>query len=126
MKEIYSTDISEKKEFTKYGDTFRQIRNNPETGWWLYERTNIEYGHKHYEVVKGKPKKNPNGEIVLTYPSDNDWGVYGYTIPDCWWAQETIEFIMGRKTTSAKELYEFKAMLKYAPISPNVSEIREF
>ena len=129
MKEIYATDISEKKEFTKYGDTFRQVRNNPETGWWLYERTS-KFGVKHYEVVKGKPKINPNGEKVFVYPSDSDWGIYGYTIPECWWAQPTIDFIMGRDTTSAQEMYEFKKTLKNHPDnpynSPNKSEIREF
>ena len=120
MEKIFRKDISEIKTFKKYGEVFTQIKNNPETGWWLYDRGDC------YEVVKGKPKKNPNGEIVLVYPSDSDWGKYGYTVPKCWWAQETIDFIMGRKSTSAQELYEFKKTLKYAPISPNIKEIREF
>ena len=122
MKEIFSTDISEMKTFTKFGDVFRQIRNNPETGWYLYERT----PRKRYEVVKGKKHKNPDDNVVFAYPSNEDWGTYGYTIPDCWWAEKTIDFIMNRKTISAQELYEFKKTLKYAPISPKVKEIREF
>lgn len=126
MKEIYSTDISEMKTFTKFGDIFTQIRNNPETGWWLYERTPKDGGRKHYEVVKGKKHKNPDDNVVFAYPSNEDWGIYGYTIPDCWWAEKTIDFIMNRKTTSAQELYEFKKTLKYVPISPKVKEIREF
>ena len=124
--EIVRKDIKDLKEFKKYGDTFKQIRNNPETGWWLYERTPKDGGRKHYEVVKGKKYKNPKGEIVLVYPGENDWGTYGYTIPDCWWAEKTIDFIMNRKSTSAQELYEFKKTLKYASISPKVKEIREF
>lgn len=118
--EIERKDISELKEFKKYGDTFRQIRNNPETGWWLYERAT------HYEVVKGEKYKNASGEVVYVYPSESKWGQNGYTIPKCWWAEKTIDFIMNRKTTSAQELYEFKKTLKYAPISVKVSEIREF
>lgn len=118
--EIIRKDIKDLKEFKKYGDTFKQIRNNPETGWWLYERPT------HYEVVKGKRYKNPDGEVVLIYPSEGDWGTYGYTIPKCWWADEVIDFLMERKSTSAQELYEFKKTLKNAPISPTIKEIREF
>lgn len=126
MERTFRKDISELKTFTKYGDVFTQIRNNPETGWWLYERTPKDGGRKHFEVVKGRRHKNPDDSVVLVYPSADDWGIYGYTIPDCWWADETIDFIMGRKTTSAQELYEFKKTLKNASISPNIKEIREF
>lgn len=124
--EVFARDISELKEFKKYGDTFKQIRNNPDTGWWLYERTNDEYKTRHFEVVKGIKRTNPDGNVVFSYPGESQWGVYGYTIPDCWWAQETIDFIMGRKTISAQELFEFKKTLKNAPISITVGEIREF
>ena len=120
MDKIFRKDISEMKTFKKYGEVFTQIKNNPETGWWLYERPT------HYEVVKGKPYTNPSGEKVFVYPSDNDWGIYGYTIPKCWWAQETIDFIMGRKSTSAQELHDFKKTLKSPLLSPTIREIREF
>lgn len=123
---FFSTDISEMKTFTKFGDVFTQIKNNPETGWWLYERTPKDGGRKHYEVVKGKKHKNPDDSVVLTYPSNEEWGSYGYTIPDCWWAQEVIDFLMNRKTTTAEELSNYKKILKYAPISRGVKEIREF
>ena len=122
---IFSKDISELKTFKKFGEVFTQVRNNPETGWWLYERVS-KYGTKSYEVVKGKKHKNPNNTIVHVYPSNEDWGTYGYTIPDCWWAEETIDFIMGRNTITAQEMYEFKKTLKHTPISPKVKEIREF
>lgn len=120
MKAPFRKDISELKEFRKYGDTFKQIKNNPETGWWLYER------ETHYEVVKGKKYVNPDNSVVYVYPSENDWGVYGYTIPKCWWAEKTINFIMGRKTTSAQEMYEFKKALKKPVSSHTKSEIRQF
>lgn len=117
---IFKKDISELKEFKKYGDTFKQIRNNPQTGWWLYER------ETHYEVVKGKKYVNPDGSVVLGYPSESDWGVYGYTIPKCRWAEKTINFIMGKKTISAQEMYEFKKTLKNTTGSPKKSKKREF
>lgn len=126
MEKPFRKDISELKEFKKYGDTFRQVRNNPDTGWWLYERTNEEYKTKHYEVVKGKKYVNPDNSVVYVYPSENDWGQYGYTIPKSWWAQKTIDFIMGRKTISAQEMYEFKKTLKKPVSSYTMSEIREF
>lgn len=120
MDKIVRKDISEMKEFKKYGDTFKQIRNNPETGWWLYERTT------HYELVKGKPYFNPNGEKVLVYPSEGDWGKNAYTVPKCWWADKVIDFILCRKTISPQELYEFKKTLKHPSHSENIKEIREF
>ena len=125
MEKIFRKDISEVKTFTKYDDTLTQIKNNPETGWWLYERVS-NYGIKLYEVVKGKKYTNPDGSVVYVYPSESDWGQYGYIIPKCWWAQEAIDFIMSRKTISAEELYEFKKTLKHDPISSNIKEIREF
>lgn len=123
---IFAKDISEIKEFRKYGDTFKQISNNPDTGWWLYERTNAEYGTRHFEVVKGVKYTNPDGNIVFMYPGESQWGTYGYTVPDCWWAQKTIDFIMGRKTISTQELYEFKKTLKNADCRLRKSEIRQF
>lgn len=120
MEKHFRKDISEAKEFCKYGDIFKQVRNNPDTGWWLYER------ETHYEVVKGKKYVNPDNSVVYVYPSESDWGIFGYTIPKCWWAQKTIDFIMGRKTISAQEMYEFKKTLKNTAGSPNKSKIRQF
>ena len=120
MEKPFRKDISELKEFSKYGDTFKQIRNNPDTGWWLYER------ETHYEVVKGMKYTNPDGSVVYVYPSEKDWGTYGYTIPKCWWAKPTINFIMKRNTISAQEMYEFKKILKYTPGYIGIAKIREF
>jgi hypothetical protein len=99
-------DISEMKEFEKYGDLFRQVRHNPETGWWLYRRGTS------YEVVKGVKHKNPDGTIVRTYPGSETWGTYGYTVCDCSWAEAVIDFIMSAPSRTAQELYEFKKTLK--------------
>lgn len=98
------------KEFTKFGDTFRQIRNNPETGWWLYDRG------RSYEVVRGKKYTNPDGNVVYRYPCDEDFGLYGYAVMKNWYADQLIDFLMGAKTRSADEIYEFKKTLKYAPL----------
>lgn len=103
---IIAKDISEMKEFTKYGDTFRQIRNNPETGWWLYERRGKD--NRSYEVVKGVKHKNPDGTIVYIYPSTEHWGKYGYTIMENKYSALLIDFIMSARLRSAEEIWEFK------------------
>ena len=107
MKQIYSKDISQLKEFVRYGEPFHQVRHNPETGWWLYER-----GENSYEVVKGKKHINPDGQVVYTYPPEADWGTYGYTIIKCWWAEQMIDFLMSAPKRSPEEIYEFKKGLK--------------
>lgn len=102
---VFRKDISEMKEFTKYGDTFKQIRHNPETGWWLYDRGNS------YEVVKGKKYKNPDGNYVYVYPCDEDWGTYGYTVYKGWPGELMVDFLMSAKCRTPQEIYDFKKEL---------------
>lgn len=104
MNIIYK-DINEVKTFEKYGDVFTQIKHNPETGWYLYDRGTS------YEVVKGKKVKNQDGSTVFIYPSSNDWGNYGYTVPKSSWADKIIDFIMTANTRTAQEIYDFKKTL---------------
>lgn len=72
MKEIYKTDISELKEFEKYGETFTFLQHNT----YLYKRTNKETGKVSYEVIKPVKRKNPDGATVYCYPSESSFG-YG-------------------------------------------------
>lgn len=110
---IFSKDISEEKTFEKFGDIFTQIRNNPETGWWLYKRVRKDNPSKiHYEVVKGVKRKNPDGTIVYSYPNSERWEIYGYTVDNNRYADRIIEFLMGATSRSAQEIYEFKKTLK--------------
>ena len=57
MKEIYRTDISELKEFEKYGETFTFLQHNEKNNTYLYKRTNKETGKISYEVIKPKKRK---------------------------------------------------------------------
>ena len=109
--EIIRKDIKDMKAFEKFGDLFTQIGNNPETGWYLYERVNKESGKKHYEVVKGKKHKNPDGSIVYAFPSTELWGTYGYSIDDNRYSQKLIEFLMESKSRTPQEIYDFKKAL---------------
>ena len=130
MENTTRPDISELKTFTKYGDVFTQERHNPETGWWLYKRTNKEDPSRvHYEVVKGKKHKNPDGRIVYCYPSDDSWGQYGYTVDDNWFAQDMIDFLMSAENRTPQERYEFKKMLKNPRVNGTgrkLATLREF
>lgn len=82
MKEIKKTDIRDKKEFNRAGYHYTQVRADDEKHIYLYEMVPIDFDtpHKHYEVVKGIKRKNPDGSIVWMYPSDEMFGVYGYYI----------------------------------------------
>lgn len=102
---IFRKDISEMKTFTRHGQVFTQVCHNPETGWWLYDRGNS------YEVVRGKKYRNPDGQVVYVYPSDEDWGTYGYTVMKSRYTDQLIEFYMSSKNHTPQEVYEFKKML---------------
>lgn len=74
MKPIYATDISERKEFTFQGDKLKQLRcANEEQHIYVYERYNSAGRLYAYEVVRGKRRKNPDGNIVYVYPTTEDF-----------------------------------------------------
>lgn len=79
--QVYATPIEEKKEFTFCGDILKQREHNETTGLWLYERWSPRGFLVGYEVVKGKKHKNPDGTIIFTYPSSEDFGSYGLFYP---------------------------------------------
>ena len=112
MKDINYKDIRELKTFEKYGDVFTQERYNPNTGMFLYKRTNKEDPTKiSYEVVKGRRRKLPEGKEVLTYPVTSDWGIYGLSIGDNKYAGALIDYFMDNGITSPEERYNFKKEL---------------
>lgn len=79
--EIFSTDISERKGFAFQDDTLKQCEYNEETGLWLYERYTPKGRLMGYEMVRGVRKVNPNGEVVHSYPSSEQFGNYGWFYP---------------------------------------------
>lgn len=89
----YKDNISELKEFRKYGDLFKQVEDFGD-GIYLYSRENVgEGGHKGvyvYELVRGAIHLNADGSRVLSYPGSSLWGAYGKTI----WLDTTREEIM--------------------------------
>ncbi|MDH6342928.1 hypothetical protein M2480_002046 [Parabacteroides sp. PFB2-12] len=65
------------KEFTKFGDTFRQEGYNPATEMYLYSRTlEADPSVIYYEVFKrkiGNEYKQPDKKCVR-YPGNEDFG----------------------------------------------------
>lgn len=80
MKEIFATDIKDKKEFKFEGDTlkFEEILPN---GFWWYKRFNIKGTHNGNEIVIPVNRKQPDGTIVQVYPSTEMFGRYGWYFP---------------------------------------------
>lgn len=80
MKQIFSTDISERKEFSFDGDTlkFEEILPN---GFWWYKRYNSKGTHNGNEIVIPIKHKQPDGTIVRVYPSTEQFGKYGWYFP---------------------------------------------
>lgn len=81
MEKTFRKDISDKKEFTFDGDTLKQVKcYDDEKHIYIYGRYNKDGRLFGYEVVKGIKYKNPDGSIIHTYPSSEQFGRYGYFI----------------------------------------------
>lgn len=56
-----------------------------DASWAIYEKTNPNHSKSTFEVVKiriAQPKSLPSGShlpLRENYPSDSDWGKYGWT-----------------------------------------------
>ena len=81
MERISIKDIKDKKTFKRIGYTYTQVLADDENHVYLYkmEKKGMIDCY-HYELVKGKKHKNPDGTIVYMYPGDEDFGTYGWFI----------------------------------------------
>lgn len=76
---VFSKDISEKKEFDRIGYHYERIFYYAPAHCCVYRMTRKEDGRfSGYEVVRGKRRLNPDGMVVYNYPSDEDFGTYGF------------------------------------------------
>lgn len=75
MEKIFVKDISELKEFRKFDEFFKQVKNYGKNVY-LYERV------CGYELIKAPAHKNPDGTIIHRYPYNEEWGKYGFTFMD--------------------------------------------
>lgn len=70
---LQAKDLSERLEFKRRGYNYKNIylNNEKHTGVWEVSLLGNIQG---YEVIKGKKRRNPDGNIVYTYPSDEMFG----------------------------------------------------
>lgn len=89
---IFVKDISELKEFRKFDDLFKLVKDYG-NNVYLYERT------CGYELIKAPAHKNPDGNIVHRYPGNEEWGKYGFTFmsTECRAFKKRLEELLGRE-----------------------------
>ena len=109
MTEVFAKDISGKKVFKRIGCTYYQVYADHDRHIYIYDIIRDEDGeHRGYEVVKGIKHKNPDNSIVYTYPSDEQFGTYGFST-------------MGTEKTYEKEMTQLLAKVE---ILQNRSDIK--
>ena len=80
MNQVFATDIRYKRVFTRIGCTYYQVYADHARHIYVYDIIRNEDGeHRGYEVIKGLKHKNPDGGIVYTYPSDEQFGTNGFS-----------------------------------------------
>ena len=89
MKKIIPTDITTLTNFKKFGEVFTKIWGDDEQHVYVFKRIGSSVS---YEVIKAKKVKDPDGNIVFTYPSSEDFGTYGYYIMTAPNTRERIEY----------------------------------
>lgn len=72
-------DIKDKTHFRRIGYDYYRVYFDATRHIAVYEMSK-DGKHKGYEVIKGKKHKNPDGTIVFVYPSDEDFGIYGWYV----------------------------------------------
>lgn len=82
MNKLFFKDITEKKEFTRNNYSYKMIASDERNHIYLFEITPLEWekDYKQFELVKGIKVQNPDGNYVWRYPSDEQFGQYGWYI----------------------------------------------
>lgn len=75
-----ATDIRDKRTFKRIGHTYTMIAADEENHIYLFKMTKPGISYDMYEIVKGVKAKQPDGTTVYKYPSDEQFGVYGFYI----------------------------------------------
>lgn len=132
LKGLFFTPLQEKREFKKYGENFKFVEFNEETGLYLYKRDSG------WEVFKPLKRKQPDGSMVEIYPTEEDFGVYGLCFSSEEWARLCLKLgfekwaewktewrktkMKERREAKLREMVEMAAMAKknrqYSEILP--------
>lgn len=87
METPFKKSIDDLSEFVREGIRFTMIGKNQDTGLYLAKGTFPGEGGETWEVVKPKKYINPDGNVVMIYPSTNDWGVNAWSFGSGQWAE---------------------------------------
>lgn len=79
MKKVFYPDINKKKEFNRIGYHYARVWGDEDNHIYVYQIRN-ELPYYQFEVIKAKKVKNPDGNVVYAYPSNDDFGKYGWFI----------------------------------------------
>ena len=77
---LKAKDIREKNTFNRVGYTYSRVFADDTNHIYIYQMTNKKGEHRGYELVKARPYKNPDGGVVYRYPTDEEFGTYGWYI----------------------------------------------
>ena len=87
MNQVKHRDLKEQNNFRKFGDDFTKIYSDDDRHIYVFKRSHKFTKHNGvkveivaYEVIKGVKRNNPDGTVAFTYPSSEQFGLYGYTI----------------------------------------------
>lgn len=112
MVKIERKNLWETPVFFKYGNKFEMVREDRENNRFLFKRTNKDGRVICYEIIRGVRYVNPDGSIVFTYPSEQYWGNYGWTIDNNRHKDAFIDYFFDGHDMSPQARYEFKMTLK--------------
>lgn len=75
---IFKNDINTYDTFRRDGYDYEKVECNDKYSIWEVFSNGVSKG---FEVWKPKKHKNPDGNIVIVRPSDEDFGRYGWYYP---------------------------------------------
>ena len=88
--EAYYKDIFDLTEFNKNGYHYSQVIADRGNNIYIYKMEHIgePLSYCQFELVRGIKRKNPDGTVVNTYPSTENFGTYAWYIcgteESCW------------------------------------------
>lgn len=82
MNQIYYTDIKNNKKFKKNGYNYTCVKADVVNNIYIYKMEHIDepIPYSQYELIIGVKRKQPDGSTVYVYPSDEQFGIYGWYI----------------------------------------------
>lgn len=78
MRQVYNTPIYEFKEFVREGYSYTKVSDK--NNYYLFAMKDEDGMNAGFEIWKGIPKRQPDGTKVMSKPSSEQFGTYGWYI----------------------------------------------